>query len=448
MSVFPSVGTVYSSLHAFKLDCFERGLHHSLHLVTQRSSVDHYQEICCGVKVGLDQDFCNFRVLAVNKEGVTRVTQVHEEHSCSDDLRKANEEEAKRMMGVRIEKLKELVAAEELEVSSPSGRAVYDGALKQESVEAEEDDEEEGGEDYVQEWSEEEEELERAISRKGRRKSKKRTRAVSNLSEVRKRVRTIFPTKADLQIEIQTLSRQGPVPLPTPDQRFDSARHLLVQLHTFAAQNGFTIYRWSSHLLTSQLKMTCFRRTSRYKGAPGGCCPYELRAEEIGQSGKWRFIETVGNHNHPLSSFNNQVTSQSSNETPAAFPSRPSQKITSSASTPFDLHYPYPTPSLPPTAPFSNSTSPLQTSNHHPSRSSSPSDLISFLRSFNSSPPFLQHTLSTLSSAGIRSIDDLIAILSMSQRGMERVASKIEGDVGNELRKIAKELHEAVGRKE
>ncbi|GAA5989146.1 hypothetical protein JCM5350_005100 [Sporobolomyces pararoseus] len=322
MSVFPAVGTVYPSLLAFKLDSFERGLRNSLCLITQRSKLDCYQEICCSIKVGLQRAPCAFRVVAKKIEGVVRVTQVGEDHSCLQDQRERNEEEARQIMSVRVEKVKKQLAMEEVESVSIEHGTSYDELVSETDGEAaeEEDEDDEDREDCIQEWleeQEEEEEEEVEFRRKGKSNARKRANAASGQSDIRKRARSMFPTKADLQVEIKTLSQKGPVSLPTSDQRFDSARDLLLQLHTFAVQNHFSIYRWSSHLLTSRLKMTFTRRTNRFKDAPGGVCRYEIHAEEIGQSGKWRLVQTVGSHNHTLASFKKDLTSPSLDQLPA-----------------------------------------------------------------------------------------------------------------------------------
>ena len=100
-SILPDVGTVYSSLPAFKLDVFERGCESSLfHLIvclaesiaftvqgslwlsTRTASPNGHSQIHCAIKVGAEKQFCSFRIVARNGQGVTKVTIVETEHSC------------------------------------------------------------------------------------------------------------------------------------------------------------------------------------------------------------------------------------------------------------------------------------------------------------------------------------------------------------------------------
>lgn len=117
-SILPDLGTVYSSLPAFKLDVFERGceslsflffsgptltlcmsaVKSSRHLTTQSSSPDKHSHIHCAVKVGPEKKFCTFRVVAKNVAGVITVTDVTKFHSCRDqDTLKARSKAKKRM---------------------------------------------------------------------------------------------------------------------------------------------------------------------------------------------------------------------------------------------------------------------------------------------------------------------------------------------------------------
>ncbi|GAA5996284.1 hypothetical protein JCM5350_005967 [Sporobolomyces pararoseus] len=376
MSIFPKVGTVYPSLSAFKLDTFERGLHHSINLTTKTASPNVHQHTYCALKIGPNKKYCNFRAIANNVHGIIKVVDVSEEHTCSATAREANQEQARKIMISKVEKLKKQIQEAErgevvnrqvkrkrLERSRADSSPEYEVAEEEDTASEDEDDG-----DFDQ--SESEAELGSSTARR------KRQRA-SNASKLL--AKTLFPPIKDLQVEIARLKMSGHVSLPSQDEPFNTARDLLITLHAFAQQSGFSIFRHSPLTETSKLVMVCTRRASRYLQEEHGCSPQ---------------VSTSVYTSHP------QLRA----------PKRPV------------VYYP-------------SSIKPY------------PSDLISFVRSFDSVPSTLDQTLSALSSIGVGSLERLTLISMIPEQRFERVAKSIDGELRKKLEEIAISFRIAVGAK-
>ncbi|GAA5987688.1 hypothetical protein JCM5350_008068 [Sporobolomyces pararoseus] len=418
-AILPSVGTVYPSLAEFKLDIFERGF-------------------------GPQAKFCNFRIVARESRGVVRVTTSDENHTCGSEVRQADEEAARTIMQGKVNALKAEIGGTTHQGSSRHAVVSKKRNRKNEEAEEEEYEEESTSDDeYVSKAGDDDSENEERevvaakIARKG--KSVKRQRSSAQLK---------FPAANLLSQEIKALKRKGLIFLPSRNQPFDTARELLIVLYSYAQQNGFSIYRWSGPEATSNLLMVCSRRHSRYRDAPGGTCKVELTAEEDAQTGNWRLTSMTGAHNHE------NIVDQTQNRSLSALqqPSTSKSLVDSSSRVLSQVQLPSFSSSQisPPFQSISRLTDHQSLSTTYPPQQlipiRHPSDLVSFLRSFSSSPSILDHTLSTLSLAGIDSLELLISILSMSEGALQNFTSFIEATVGDELQAMAKELRDDQGK--
>jgi len=80
--------------------------------------------------------------------------------------------------------------------------------------------------------------------------------------------------------------------------------------------------------------------------------------------------------------------------------------------------------------------------------SSYPSDLVYFVRSFDSPPPALTNTLAVLDQVGISSVDVLVLILLTDEATLEKVKKSVGENVGKKLEEMAAEVKKEVGSKE
>lgn len=80
--------------------------------------------------------------------------------------------------------------------------------------------------------------------------------------------------------------------------------------------------------------------------------------------------------------------------------------------------------------------------------SSYPSDLVSFVRSFDSPPPALTNTFAVLDQVGISSVDVLVLILLTDEATLEKVKKSVGENVGKKLEEMAAEVKKEVGSKE
>ncbi|GAA5903982.1 uncharacterized protein JCM6883_002046 [Sporobolomyces salmoneus] len=453
--MFPAIGTVYPSVLAFKLDSHERALRHSLNVTTATSVPGIRQETVCGIRPGPAKtryNYCSCRVVAKKIDGTVRVTEVNQEHTCTEKARKENKENASLVMAVKIDKLKAQLAEEEQGFVRPDegrkeeeeeGEDVFGSSAHSESESSEEEDSEEYVEPEEQSEHSERDDRDEADGSEGSEEredervdeEETRQRDTTLVLDLKVRARVLFPTARDLRLEAARLNVRGPTSLPSSNQRFDTARDLLVVLYAYAQERGFALYRYSPYTQLDHLTMICNQYYCRNPSAGEARCLFKIHCKTSSRDGKWRFLKTEGSHNHRTTA----VLSADSHSRQDAASSSSALRPSSQSSTPSSL------------PPRSNATvkprpsSTLSRSSSTLSRSSStlsrfPSDLVSFLRSFESSPSALNDTLTALDEAGVTRLDDLVLLLSMSQESLERFAGHFEAKVGLKLRIMASEL--------
>ncbi|GAA5980787.1 hypothetical protein JCM5350_003708 [Sporobolomyces pararoseus] len=257
------------------------------------------------------------------------------------------------------------------------------------------------------------------------------------------------------------MKKKGPVSLPSSSQSFDSVKDLLVLLFSHAQQQGFSIHRRSDLDDTSRLRLRCSRNRTRYEDR----CHYRLNASRDNLDGKWRLLEIVGTHNHgPTRSDHPQRTRTSSSrlKAPPSSTKRRKRSIsqvsqsdsgTSESSSSSSTSQLRTSPPIPRIGDLSSSTS-----LHHPqvisilpspSSASYPSNLVSFLKSFDSDPSYstLNDTLSDLRTAGVDSLEVLTMVLYLRQETFGRFVNSIQGEETRiKLQKMVDELRVRVSK--
>ncbi|GAA5912807.1 hypothetical protein JCM6882_000433 [Rhodosporidiobolus microsporus] len=402
-SQWPSVGTIFPSVESFKLSCFEQALEETVELV-----VDVGSDLACDLRCRLRSDStasqigrssfpCTFSLHASGKGANAalchdREVRVHKTwlvHSCDPYARRKRAGEAKQFMTGRVAAVKEQV--EGLEASS----------------DAEEEDEDEDA-DAAQEAPGERNSAKKAMKRmrrSGRQSSDEDSDNKSDDSDDasfsgRTSSRSPpFPSARQLTRENEALLAAGPVSFPS-SASFPSARDLLINLHAYAQQRHFTLFRTSNSSETNSLTMRCSRAHYRFHNTAEGRCEMFVEAKK-GENGKWAVSSKSRKHNHPLGS--STLTPVKEEQPKLAKRSRRSLPVT-----PPTVLDQYAKPSSPYLSP------PAAATGLRPSAPSTfPHDLDAFLLSLFPALETvgLAQYASLLLSTGLSSLDDLAALL-------------------------------------
>lgn len=192
-----------------------------------------------------------------------------------------------------------------------------------------------------------------------------------------------------------------------------------------------------------------------------GRCNYEITVEKDNREGKWRFKEITGNHNHRLIlPWNPTPSSLIRQEAPLPVASTSSRVIDSKkrsiskvstgvagVSAALEALPPPPKfqkrfmgPSLLEPEPRARSLVDQSQFSYYPS------DLVSFLKSFDSQPSTLLDTLSGFQQLGISSLEVLTTLLSTRQTIFQKFLESVDGVTRAKLEEIAFELRQDLNR--
>ncbi|GAA5824492.1 hypothetical protein JCM5353_000329 [Sporobolomyces roseus] len=437
--ILPDVGTVYTSLPAFKLDVFERGLRNSLHFAIKSATSNRCSYVHCAIKTGTEKQFCSFRVVAKNIEGVITVTDTVLDHSCEGHDIESKRIEARRKMKEMVEKAKrEKEEFENMDESEGERRTSQD----QKST----SDERAKSTPYgQQEWKSEVDESSSATSeyddsdsddQPSRPSPSKQRKGTGGPRVSKEFLRETYPPARDLQSEIDKLKK-----LPPVEKSFDTPRELLVILYAYSQQRAFSINRRSPDgfvLKPTSLMLSCYRRHRRYR-KPKGICKYTLNARR-NQDGSWSFASVIDSHNHEVVQFGD------STQYPNIETSKPQLSLLTDSNS-----------ALTPHASTSRSTHHSTSYNHHlagshstqqqllppldPIPSTYSSELVYFLRTFKSTPTNLPHLLNKLHQSGIDSVETLLEILMMENESLEKYVRMLtDQQVGMKVLEMVQEI--------
>ncbi|GAA5954036.1 hypothetical protein JCM3765_000729 [Sporobolomyces pararoseus] len=471
MGFLPPLGTTYSSFDALKLDVLERALSRNLNFRTYSSQTDKHIDFRCSARTTEDK-VCHCRVYgSKQRSGFVRVTGKDEEHTCSEEKRhylpqgmlhpRAKIQDLKRKVSAREqERMKlrrekeqkerrrnshERALSDESEeensvlVGKTSDRLLSTRAGKGKSRSRSEDSEEEN--EISSEAEEDDDELQSSVqddsNTPSRHPNSIGTRLTPSLEQ--EEVGTIYPNARSVPKEIDCLIAAGPVDCPDLSETFDSARQLLVRLHSYAQQHQFRLNRESKHDELNRLEVRCTRyRATSKKAQNFSRCPCKILAYRD-KAEKWRIKTIVKEHNHPT--LDNalpekrievsplvSVPRKRARQNPPSPPPPPSPSP-SARITPTSLDCNSLTPALPP-RPISiaSHSHPLSTSTKSTFGSTSFSSLI---QSFSSCPTQTSTFLTSLSAVGISDVETLSSILKLETTNFQRFLSGFSSNVAS-----------------
>ncbi|GAA5993169.1 hypothetical protein JCM5350_005394 [Sporobolomyces pararoseus] len=437
MDVLPAIGTIYSSLAAFKLDILERGERLGI-TYTVRLSKSYLLWLQCNVVLG--ESPCGHSIQAkklVSEGGEVKVVSTRGEHTCSQSQLEANfrnpvmlknrearlkaaksevigtvDEVQEPEMEVKMEDVESTIGRRR--ISAQIAARKLNTAAREEELEDEEMEEREYEVQDGNEYEPENDEMEeRQVGKSGQ-----------------------FSSTEVLRIRAAQLLERDHL-LTRLDQQFNSLNIRKVSKiqtnccfwHAFARQEGFSLVRTSKNASQANLRASCsWNRGGNWYNR---CC-FFVQAKKS-SDGLWHPISsTTLVHNH---SSKDQASATSSSATPSisshtsAFSPHPfivqAESLSSNAR-----------PLLIPQVPLA--LLPVMPS----SSQSHPSDLINFLRSFEYSPSTIFETLSILRVAGVNSLEVLVSLLSMGETTFSRFVNSIGGEIGNRLKLMAKKMRE------
>ncbi|BGP14147.1 hypothetical protein JCM10213_002444 [Rhodosporidiobolus nylandii] len=288
----PSVGTVFRSVDAFKLACFEVAASSSFRLNVFRtpSAGRPTSELRCAELATKKQaptvrQKCRCVVKAEKRrDGSLVVEEVHRGHSCGFDPASPAGEAARREMERRLDALCELVS------DDSSGEDDVD-ELQSSSESAEESASEDGAP------SEEEEPITTVLrsgrtsfaSRSSPTKDGVRARSKPEKPDDGKRAylrlddaaKSPYPTKRASRAEVAELVQAGDVELPTLNAPFPSSSAFFTRIWAYAEQRGFPVERDAKH---GTVRFYCLNRTDQ------GRCSWDLRGE-ANEDGGWSLTQ-------------------------------------------------------------------------------------------------------------------------------------------------------------
>ncbi|GAA5954049.1 hypothetical protein JCM3765_000732 [Sporobolomyces pararoseus] len=419
MSILPAVGTKYESKFAFQLDVFERGLQHLLNIKSQKLGKQgrHGYTMRCAYGSASGEGDCSFGITAKPVEGQFMVIETCDKHSCSAERRVRHPGKIRKMMSGRVDALEEHIAKN----MSKSAESKASSGTELNTAKA----------------------------------PKEKDKGASKAEDLED-----FPTVAQLEFEIVKLMKTTPLAVPLQGKAL-AARPMLVLLHAWSRQEGFSIYRRCPPSRES-FKMFCKFNHPRFSDSMRGRCDYVITIKSDNGDGRWRVKEITGTHNHSLTSSSTSIsTSLPQQQAPSPGASISSKSLENKKRSISEVSSEVPKFSaaleaLPP--PLKSRKRFMGPSLLEPEPctfppvdqtqfSLYPSDLVSFLKSFDSRPSTLLETLSSFDQLGIKSIEVLTTLLSTSRETFQKFVESVEGVTRDKLEEIALDLRKDLARR-
>ncbi|KAL7338565.1 hypothetical protein BJY59DRAFT_369174 [Rhodotorula toruloides] len=324
-SCLPLPGTEFASPEALRLAVHKGCLAKGYELAVRHGG-GFCGELGCRV-AAKGGGACAFRLLYSGSGTQVHVTQIHEEHTCSQEVRmlrrlaaRADESEAEADEQQRSphRSLRSRAAVDYhepgLSLLSSCFNSDDEGAMEQSN----EDNADQSGEGSVSTSA-----------------AKRQTFEWPQISEVREDASRVAETTC--------------LAAPAVGDTFTSARDLPVQLHAFAAQMGFTMHRRRCSKDGSWVAIGCSRGRNRSKLSRQGKCACVVEADRDAH-GSYRLSKVVLRHNHDLAPPND-VDEPEPEATPSAASTSASAPLAgpsnSHATTSFFSPPPLPSPQHP-----------------------------------------------------------------------------------------------------
>ncbi|GAA6037058.1 hypothetical protein JCM8097_005530 [Rhodosporidiobolus ruineniae] len=279
-------GDTFPSVAAFKLSCHRAALAGRFEMSSPTSD-DHRATMRCRLnssstawKIGSGSPCSlSFKAAKSTSTGLIEVLEGRYDHACDPKVRKKRREPAEAWT---VGKIAELEGRERQEKK----RAWESGSSEAADTDSDEDTEEEEMEEEASEAEESDDAVEAEVVL-GRRGEDKPVKA------------QLYPSASELKDDIDALLSSGDVAFPSSTETFSSARQLLVRLHAYAHQRGFTFFRRSGASQHGAFTLWCWKRHHRYNDAVGGRCDVVVEAAQ-GSGGRWRVSTHSLQHNHGL----------------------------------------------------------------------------------------------------------------------------------------------------